>query len=132
MMKAECLLRTGKADEAAAIVTQVRERAFKSDPAKAVVTGNELMQGSVYDYGLRNHLASSEEGGEDIVYGRFLDELGWEFNQEGRRRQDLIRFGVFTKKSWFSHAPNGENKALFPIPTKALESNGNLTQNQGY
>jgi len=132
MMKAECLLRTGKADEAAAIVTQVRERSFKSNPAKAVVTGSELMQGSVYDYGLRNHIASSEEGGEDIAYGRFLDELGWEFNQEGRRRQDLIRFGVFTKKSWLSHAPNGENKALFPISTKALESNSNLTQNQGY
>ena len=34
MMKAECLLRTGKADEAAQIVTEIRQRAFKSAPEK--------------------------------------------------------------------------------------------------
>lgn len=45
MMKAECLLRTGKADEAAQIVTEIRQRAFKSAPEKAVVTGAELMGG---------------------------------------------------------------------------------------
>ena len=37
MMKAEALLRTGKAEQAAALVTTVRERAFKSRPEKAVV-----------------------------------------------------------------------------------------------
>ena len=30
MMKAECLLRTGKADQAASIVSMVRKRAFKN------------------------------------------------------------------------------------------------------
>lgn len=132
MMKAECLLRTGKADEAAAIVTQVRQRDFKSNPSKATVTGVDLIKGSMYDYGLRNHLNSTTEGGADIKYGRFLDELGWEFAQEARRRQDLIRFGVFTKKSWLSHAPNGDYRKLFPIPRVELDKNANLHQNDGY
>src|SRR5690606_14510496 len=132
MMKAESLLRTGQANEAAEIVTQVRVRNFRDNPEKAEVTGDELMEGSSYDYGLRNHLTSTEEGGEDIQYGRFLDELGWEFCQEGRRRSDLIRFGVFTEKSWLSHSPNGDYRTLFPLPRPEVEKNANLTQNPGY
>jgi hypothetical protein len=132
MMKAESLLRTGKPDLAAALVTQVRERCFKAAPAKAVVTGADLLQGSVYEYGLDNHQQKTREGGADIQYGRFLDELGWEFAQEGRRRQDLIRFGVFTKKSWLSHSPNGDDRTLFPIPRVEIEKNTNLVQNKGY
>ncbi len=132
MMKAECLLRTGDADGAAALVTQVRERDFKSNPSKAVVTGAQLLQGSSYDYGLRNHLDSTFEGGADIQYGRFLDELGWEFNQEARRRTDMIRFGVFTKKSWLSHSPNGDYRSLYPIPKTEIDKNPNLKQNPGY
>jgi len=134
MMKAECLLRTGRADEAAAIVTQVRTRSFTRAPEKATVTGAELLAGSAYDYGFRDesNTPNTYEGGADIPYGRFLDELGWEFDQEGRRRQDLIRFGIFTTKSWFSHAPNGAHRKLFPIPRIELEANLTLTQNPGY
>lgn len=131
-MKAECLLRTGHANEAAAIVTQIRKRDFQDHPQKAIVTGAELMKGSSYDYGLRNHLKNTEEGGTDIKYGRFLDELGWEFNQEGHRRTDMIRFGVFTTKSWLSHSPNGSYRALFPIPRAELDKNPNLKQNPAY
>ena|ERR1035437_3269253 len=132
MMKAECMLRSGNADGAAALVTQVRQRDFKSAPSKAIVTGADLLKGSGYDYGLRNHLASTTEGGADIKYGRFLDELGWEFNQEGRRRSDMIRFGTFTKKSWLSHSPNGDYRVLFPIPRTEIAKNSNLKQNTGY
>ena len=132
MMKAECLLRTGHADEAAAIVSNVRERAFTLNPEKATVTGAQLLEGSTYDYGLRNENTTTDEGGSDIVYGRFLDELAWEFNQEGRRRQDMIRFGVFDTKSWFSHSPNGNYREIYPIPQAALNSNTNLVQNPGY
>jgi hypothetical protein len=132
MMKAECLLRTGHADDAAAVVTTVRARDFK-DQAKAVVTGAQLQGGSGYDYGLQNHLSPfTHEGGADIQYGRMLDELGWEFNQEARRRTDMIRFGMFTKKSWLSHSPNGDYRALFPIPRTEIAKNSNLTQNPGY
>lgn len=132
MMKAECMLRSGDANGAAALVTQVRQRDFAANPAKATVTGAQLQAGSVYDYGLRNHINTSHEGGTDIQYGRFLDELGWEFNTEGRRRQDMIRFGVFTKKSWLSHSPNGDYRALLPLPRQEVVKNPNLKQNTGY
>ncbi|MFB0497252.1 hypothetical protein ABID99_003489 [Mucilaginibacter sp. OAE612] len=132
MMKAECLLRTGDANGAATLVTQVRQRDFTANPSKAIVTGAQLQAGSVYDYGLRNHIKTTTEGGADIQYGRFLDELGWEFNTEGRRRQDLIRFGVFTKKSWLSHAPNGDYRVLLPLPRQEVVKNPNLKQNTGY
>lgn len=132
LMKAECLLRTGDADGAATLVTQVRQRAFKANPGKATVTGAQLLQGSNYDYGLRNHLTSTFEGGADIQYGRFLDELAWEFNQEARRRTDMIRFGVFTKKSWLSHSPNGDYRSLYPLPKTEIDKNANLKQNPGY
>ncbi len=131
MMKSECLLRLGYADEAAEIVSEVRTRDF-DDPDKATVTGDQLMEGSSYDYGLRDNNSSTEEGGDDITYGRFLDELGWEFNQEGHRRTDMIRFGVFTDKAWFSHSSNGSYRSIYPIPTTILETNGNLSQNTGY
>lgn len=132
MMKAECLLRTGEEDAAATIVTEVRERAFTSNPDKATVTGAELLEGSVYDYGLRTESAETDEGGDDIEYGRFLDELAWEFNQEGRRRQDMIRFGVYTTKSFFAHSPNGSYRSIYPIPRGRMETNTNLQQNPGY
>ena len=131
MMKAECLLRTGYADAAATIVTAVRSRDF-SDPALAIVTGTQLNSGSGYQYGLKNHFTTTIEGGDDIQYGRFLDELGWEFAAEGHRRTDMIRFGVFTTKSWLSHSPNGSNKNLFPIPLAEINKNPNLKQNTGY
>ncbi|MCE5331176.1 MAG: RagB/SusD family nutrient uptake outer membrane protein [Bacteroidales bacterium] len=133
LMKAESLLRLGKADEAATLVTQVRARNFKSNPAKAIVTGAQLMEGSCYDYGRRDNLVpATHEGGADIKYGRFLDELGWEFTQESRRRQDMIRFGAFTTKSWFSHDKSASYRNLYPIPENALRTNSNLKQNPGY
>jgi hypothetical protein len=73
-------------------------------------------------------------GGADIVYGRFLDELGWEFAAEAHRRQDLIRFGVFQTKRWFNHSPHpqAQTRTLFPIPQDELAKNPNLKQNPGY
>lgn len=133
MMKAESALRNGDAATAAALVTQVRQRSFTNNPALATVTAAQLQNGtSVYDYGLRNHLQTTHETVSDIQYGRMLDELGWEFAQEGRRRQDMIRFGVFTSKSWLSHSPNGSYRTLLPLPTTALQTNKNLKQNPGY
>lgn len=142
MAKAEALLRTGNADQAAQLVTQVRQRAF-DDPADAEVTGAELQQGSNFNYGwwdgVNQRVVASEgsnqevsDGGSDIEYGRMLDEWGWEFAAEAKRRKQLIRFGVYTTKTWFNHTPNGDNKIIFPIPEDALENNPNLTQNPGY
>jgi hypothetical protein len=142
MMRAEALLRTGRADKAAALVTQVRERAFAAtDPSKATVTGADLVKGSAYNYGWYDTDGVVKtgpggtpvtNGGADVEYGRFLDELGWEFAAEGHRRQDLIRFGVFTTKTWFNHTPNGDFRTVFAIPQDALETNTKLAQNPGY
>ena len=113
MMKAEALMRSGQPG-AGELVTEVRKRAFE-DINDAIVTDQQLEEGSCYDYGRRDENMETHEGGEDIKYGRFLDELGWEFCQEGRRRQDMIRFGVFTTKSWFSHDKSNPNRNLYLI-----------------
>lgn len=134
MMKAESLLRKGQENDAAIIVTQIRQRAFRANPAKATVTGAQLKMGSSYKYGYYNSNASitDMQGGGDIQFGRFLDELGWEFAAEARRRQDLIRFGVFNTKIWFNHRPSDPKRSLFPIPEAELTKNTNLKQNPGY
>ena len=51
---------------------------------------------------------------------------------EAKRRQDLIRFGVFHRKSWFSHKPSATFRNIFPIPANSLLTNTNLKQNPGY
>ncbi|UZR98145.1 RagB/SusD family nutrient uptake outer membrane protein [Chondrinema litorale] len=134
MIKAECLMRLGQTDEAASIVSEVRARAFgNTNPEKATLTASDLTGGSVYDYGKKeNGEFITHEGGADIEYGGFLDELAWEFVGEHHRKQDLIRFGVFTTKSWLSHSPNGDYHTIFPIPQSAMETNSNLSQNTGY
>ncbi|PRD57291.1 RagB/SusD family nutrient uptake outer membrane protein [Sphingobacterium gobiense] len=136
MMKAEALLRTGRENEAALLVSEVRERAFKPVPDKALVTGAELLKGSMYNYGWqeKDGTVNGNNGGADIEFGRFLDELGWEFAGEARRRQDIIRFGVFQTKSWFNHRPHAraQSRTLFPIPNDEINKNPKLDQNPGY
>lgn len=131
LMKAEALLRTDHADEAATLVTKVRERNFIDKPEKAIVKGSDLTMNTCYDYGRRDNQKTTHDN-TMVKYGRMLDELGWEFSQEGRRRQDMIRYGVFTSKAWFSHDASDETRNLYPIPQKQLLTNGNLKQNPGY
>ena len=134
MMKAESLLRTGDANGAATLVTEVRKRAFaNTNPSKAIVSGADLIKGSAYKYGIWSNGAVTEyQGGDDIQYGRFLDELGWEFAAEGHRRQDMIRFGIYTTKKWFNHKSSADYKIIFPIPENEMSKNANLKQNPGY
>lgn len=133
MMKAECLLRTGQADAAAAIVSQVRARAFKNNSAKTNVTGNDLLGNTRYKYGYVENYLMVDPGNNSLVqYGGLLDELGWEFAWEGQRRRDNIRFGTFTTKSWLSHKPNGDYRTVFPLPQSAINANSKLAQNPAY
>jgi hypothetical protein len=149
MMQAEAQLRTGQAAPAATLVTQVRQRAFAdTDPAKAQVFAADLMSGSSYLYGWYDEdgvvktgpggtpvdaNTGGAFGGADIQYGRFLDELAWEFAVEGYRRTQMIRFGVFTTKTWYNHeATNQEHLEVYPIPEWAIDANQNLQQNPGY
>lgn len=132
LMKAECLLRTGKPG-AGTLVTQVRQRNFEDNPALATVTDDQLKGNTSYKYGFVEDYKVIKNGNTDPVQlGRLLDELAWEFVWETHRRRDMIRFGVYTKKSWLSHEPQGDYRTLYPIPESALTSNPNLTQNPNY
>lgn len=136
MMKAECLMRLGRPG-AGALVTQVRMRNF-DNPAKALVTDEQLLETSSYDYGLRDTYPGSPYYGtthetEPIMYGRFLDELGWEFAGEAHRRTDMIRFGVYNTRSRLSFKATGQKYTdLGPIPLREMNTNSNLKQNPGY
>ena len=60
-----------------------------------------------------------------------LDERGRELYIEIWRRNDMIRFGQFTKE-WEFKDNTEEFRVLFPIPATAIITNPNLTQNPGY
>ncbi len=76
----------------------------------------------------------------DLNLQLVLDERSRELHWEAHRRQDLIRYGLFTggnyNWTWKGNAQNGvaipANLAVFPIPNLSLSSNPNLTQNPGY
>lgn len=140
MMNAEAHLRTGNADEAARIVNEVRERNFDPYSEDKMVSAADLQAGSKYQYGfVEDGEVTDVEGGDDIEFGGFLDELGYEFAAESHRRMQIIRFKtnsgepVFTAKSWFKRqATHNENLIIFPLGDGALNVNSNLEQNPGY
>lgn len=155
LIKAECLLRLGgykgEGEQVAAdLVSQVRARNFKGNPAKAVRTVEQLKGGSCYEYGYQENTGilgaedkweKTYEGGSDIILGGLLDELAWEFVGEHHRRQDLIRFkmtngqNVYNGKSWFCKKadPSADGHLdIFPIGIDFLDGNPNLKQNPGY
>ena len=69
-----------------------------------------------------------------------IDERGRELYLEGFRRQDLVRFGLFTSDSYLWEFKGGDANGkkvdekfnLFSIPSDDLNANGNLIQNPGY
>ena len=142
LAKAEAQLRTGNAGSAAQIVTQVRQRNFKgANAGRATVTAATLTGGSKYNYGWYDSDGVVKtgpggtpvtNGGADVQFGGMLDEWRWEFPAEALDRQMLIRFGVYTTKTWFNHRPNGDYRVLFAIPQQRLNTNANLKQNTGY
>jgi hypothetical protein len=132
LMKAECLLRTGKSG-AGALVTQVRNRNFKDNPDKAIITDEQLKEDSSYPWGYVENYSIVDPGNQTPVqFGRLFDEYCWEFAYESHARRDMIRFGIFTTKSWLSHKPQGDYRTVFPIPERALTANPKLEQNPAY
>ena len=118
LMYAEAVLRGGGGSRATALqyVNDVRERAYGG--ASGDITDAQLTLQSILDERAR--------------------ELFW----EGFRRQDLIRFGLFTGGDYLwtfkgdRNNPAGEPVAaclkLYPIPAQDLAANPNLTQNDCY
>lgn len=75
-----------------------------------------------------------------LTLDNVIDERGRELYMEGFRRQDLIRFGLFTTDKYLWEFKGGaldgtavnDKFNLFSIPSADLNSNGNLKQNPGY
>ena len=103
-MLAECKMRSGDKEEAARLINRVRSRAFEGGKDPDAVTAVNLDK------------------------WRMLDEWGIEFLAEGRRRTDLVRWGVFTTESWWDHEPSDASRNRFPVPTLAISGNNNLAK----
>jgi len=75
-----------------------------------------------------------------VTLNFIIDERARELHWEGHRRQDLIRFGLYTggvyNWAWKGNGMNGisipSHFKLFPIPTNSLLANRSLRQNTGY
>lgn len=70
----------------------------------------------------------------DVLRDSLLQERGWEFVAEGKRRMDLIRQGKLILNA---QARGGATNAkdymtLYPIPQPEIDANPNLKQNPGY
>lgn len=77
---------------------------------------------------------------ENVSLQTVIDEWCREFYFEGRRRSDLIRFGMFTSSTYIWDWKGGsyagiavdEKFNLYPIPAAEISSNKNMVQNPGY
>lgn len=111
--------------------------------AEAVVrggTGGTLEEAAIYVNKLRNRANSTLISAADLTYDFLINERSRELYWEGHRRQDLIRFGLFTGGNynwvWKGGSPNGialsSHLRVYPMPANSMAANPNLTQNPGY
>lgn len=107
---AECKYREGDKAAAAQLFNEVRKRDFPSGSS------------SLY-----------QADGSDLTDQEVLDEWGREFIGEGRRRTDLIRWGVFSSGTWWDKKPDADKHTeIFPFGVNTLQLNPQLKQNPGY
>ena len=109
--------------------------------AEAAVRGNgDLTKALDYVNQLRTRAGIPTISASVLTLNFILDERARELYWEGWRRQDLIRFGMFTGGNynwqWKGNVQGGAEipayRNLFPIPQDQLQLNGNLKQNTGY
>ncbi|AXT55937.1 RagB/SusD family nutrient uptake outer membrane protein [Aquimarina sp. AD1] len=89
---------------------------------------------------LRNRSNASTVVSSDVDLDFIIDERARELYWEGHRRQDLIRFGLFSGGGYnWALKGNSQNgisipafRNLFPVPDAARAANQNLGQNPGY
>jgi starch-binding outer membrane protein, SusD/RagB family len=123
LMKAEALWRKGNTAEALILVNQIRTRA-------GLITGLTSLDGPV----------SFDMTGPSINGGELLNEIGREMFAENHRRQDLIRWGLWTSLDKWTlpyYNPGDVMKkdaytTLYPIHKDKVAANPNLKQNPGY
>lgn len=69
---------------------------------------------------------------KESLRAAILQERAWELYFEGKRREDMIRHGVFISDA-VSRGKNAQDfHVLFPIPQVELDANPDLEQNPGY
>ncbi len=103
-------------------------------------TGATMGEAVGYINELRNRAGSTTISEGNLTLDFLIDERSRELYWEGHRRQDLIRFGLFTGGNynwvWKGGSPNGialpSHFNVYPIPLNNLTANPNLTQNPGY
>ena len=61
-----------------------------------------------------------------------IDEWAREFYFEGRRRSDLVRFGLYSGSQYVWDGKGAKVRNLLPIPANELARNPECTQNAGY
>jgi hypothetical protein len=85
----------------------------------------------------RNYPAGSpslyKADGSQLNDAEMVDEWGREFLVEGRRRTDMIRWGVFNKGTWWDKQPDADDHTIiYPIGQSIINLSPNLKQNPGY
>jgi hypothetical protein len=107
---AECKYRAGDKAGAATLLNAVRQRYY---PAGSP---------SLY-----------KADGSQLTDQEMLDEWGREFLVEGRRRTDLIRWGVFNTGTWWDKQPDADDHTkIYPIGQNVINLSPQLVQNPGY
>lgn len=111
--------------------------------AEAVVRGGTGgTTGEAVDYVnmLRTRANSTTITSGELTLNFLIDERSRELYWEGHRRQDLVRFGLFTGGNynwvWKGGSANGislpSHLNVYPMPANNMSANPNLTQNPGY
>jgi hypothetical protein len=111
-MLAEIAYNSGDKQTAADIINAVRSRYFATTGGDL----NPVTAGNLDKY-------------------RLADEWLIEFLGEGRRRTDLVRWGMYTTEAWWDHPADGpgqEYRNRFPIPEAIINANPKIVQNPGY
>ena len=122
LMKAEALWHNGSTAAALTLVNQIRSRAGVPDLTS--------LDGPV----------SFDMAGPPVLGGELLNEIGREMFAENHRRQDLIRWDLYTKvDKWVLPYYNpgdvmktGAYTSIYPVHKDKIAANPNLIQNPGY
>ncbi|WP_372792986.1 RagB/SusD family nutrient uptake outer membrane protein [Lutibacter sp.] len=110
--------------------------------AEAIIRRDGVANGDALNYvnDVRDRAHASLISLNDLTLSFLIDERSRELHWEAHRRQDLVRFGLYTggnyNWAWKGNGSNGiaisNHMAVYPMPSESLAANPNLTQNTGY
>jgi hypothetical protein len=107
---AECKYRAGDKAAAAVLLNSVRTRNYPAGSSSLYKTD-----------------------GSQLTDPEMLDEWGREFLAEGRRRTDIIRWGVFNTGTWWDKQSDADDHTkIYPIGQAVMNLSPQLNQNDGY